>query len=349
MFATSQSHHPLPIETEVSTGQQEVEAVLTAELSLPAGRAYDQFVATAPTGHYCQTRAWARVASSGKPFEPLYFLARRGGQVIGAALLLRTRLGLVPLPAAQVERGPVTAKPEDLPVVLAALRRCCLKRGIVRLSVMPYWTGDDRPKAEIILRAAGFTDCQRFSGRHVRTLRLDLSALDPKRPWNSSTLSKVRQNIGRASRAGASVRRGRRDDLAAFAAMQASLLALEGRKPPPRRWYEALGDYFLDPARAVFVCDYEGGPISAIFITLHNGLATYALGATSGRLLKFSKTVLPMTEAILWAQAAGAHTFDMGGIPMDGDPDAKRASIAEFKHSYSRTEAQLVHEHLRWF
>jgi lipid II:glycine glycyltransferase (peptidoglycan interpeptide bridge formation enzyme) len=99
---------------------------------------------------------------------------------------------------------------------------------------------------------------------------------------------------------------------------------------------------------AMFVCDFEGTPVSAIFVTLHNGIATYALGASSGRALKVSKTVLPMTEAILWARQAGAHTFDMGGIPMAGDHDSKRSSIAEFKHSYTRSEAHLVHEHVRW-
>jgi lipid II:glycine glycyltransferase (peptidoglycan interpeptide bridge formation enzyme) len=341
------SDEPLPLRT--SSAHQNLVAVLASKLTLADGRAYDQFVATAPAGHYTQTRAWARVATAGRPFKPLYFLAHRGGMVVGAGLVLRTRFGVVPLPAAQLERGPVCAKPEDLPEVLAALRYCCLARGILRLSVMPYWTGDGRAKAETVLTAAGFADCQRFSGRHVRTLRFDLTALDAEKPWNASFLSKVRQNIGRASRAGATVRPGRREDLKVFQAMQASLLAQEGKKSPPDTWYEALGDYFLGPGAAMFVCDFEGAPVSVIFITLHNGIATYALGATSGHLLKFPKTVLPMAEAILWARQAGAHTFDMGGVPMKGDPDAKRASIAEFKHSYSHTEALLVREHMRWF
>lgn len=329
------------------TFQQDV--LLASELTQAEARAYDQFVATAPSGHYNQTRAWARVACAGKPFTPLYFLAWRDGRVNGAALLLRSCLHGIALPFAQIERGPVTADAEALPDVLAGLRRSCLARGIFRLSVMPYWTQGHRAKVESALTDAGFADRQRFAGRHARTLRLDLTAMDERKPWSASGLAKVRQNIGRAVRAGATVRPGRREDLAPFRDMQASLLALEGKKPAAPAWYEALGDYFLKPGAAMYVSEFEGSVISAIFITLHNGVATYALGATANLPLRFSKTVLPMTEAILWARAAGAHTFDMGGVPMQGDTDAKRASIAEFKHSYSRTEVLLVHEHVRWF
>jgi hypothetical protein len=345
MFASSDTQAG-SIAAQIRSGGQHI---LASELTLAEARAYDQFVATAPSGHYSQTRAWARVATAGKPFAPLYFLARENHRVVGAALVLRSSPGGFPLPFAQAERGPITSDPEALPGVLAALRRCCLARGIVRLSVMPYWTGQDQAATETLLQAAGFADHQHFAGRHARTLRLDLLAFDEKKPWSTSGLSKVRQNVGRAVRAGASVRTGRREDLAAFRDMQASLLAFEGKKPPAAAWYEAVGDYFLNPARAMFVSEFEGAVISAIFITLHNGVATYALGAATDRPLRFSKTVLAMTEAILWAKAAGAHTFDMGGVPMAGDTDPKRVSIAEFKHSYSRTEALLVHEHVRWF
>jgi hypothetical protein len=347
MFASSDSRQAGSLAAEVRPKNRP--RILASELTLAETRAYDQFVATAPSGHYSQTRDWARVATAGKPFTPLYFLVRQDEQVVGAALVLRSCQGGLALPFAQVERGPVTSGAEALPGVLAALRRCCLAQGIVRLSVMPYWVGQDKAAAETLLQQAGFADRQHFAGRHARTLRLDLTALDEGNPWNASGLSKVRQNIGRASRAGASVRLGRREDIAAFRDMQASLLASEGKKPPAAAWYEAVGDYFLSPGRAMFVSEFEGAVISAIFITLHNGVATYALGATTNLPLRFSKTVLAMTEAILWAKAAGAHTFDLGGVPMEGDSDPKRVSIAEFKHSYSRNEVLLVHEHVRWF
>jgi hypothetical protein len=324
-------------------------SVLTTELTAADARAYDAFVAEAAGGHYTQTRPWAAVAIAGKPFVPLFFLTRRAGKVIGAAVLLQTRLGLVPLPVAQSERGPVVAAVEDMADVVAALRRCCLKRGILRLSLMPYWYGEAAGQITTQLATAGFADCQHFSGRHVRSLRLDLTALDADHLFAASGLAKVRQNIGRAERAGASARPGTRADMAAFRALNEQLLAQEGRHAPDPAWYDALGDFFCGGNGAVFVCEYEGEVVSAILITLHNGIATYALGASSGRAMRCSKTVLAMAQAIGWARQTGAHSFDMGGVPMPGDPDKKRASIAEFKFSYSRSEITLVHEHRRWF
>lgn len=340
---------PTPAADGTYTSHAGLATVLTPELAPADAWAYDQFVAMGPGVHYSQTRAWAPVAAAGKPFVPLYFLARRKGHPVGAALLLRTRLGGIAMPVAQAERGPVCSA-DDLPDVLQALRRACLGRGIARLSVMPYGAGDARGELEKTLREQGFTDVQRPAGRHVRTLRIDLDALDSHNLFGAPFLSKVRQNIGRAQRAGATGRRGRHEDLAAFRAMEEAAAAQQGHRPPAPVWYEAIGDYFLRGGRgAMFVSEAEGEVISAVFVTLHDGVATYVVGASSTRPLKFSKTVLAMAEALQWARHSGAHTFDMGGIPMAGDTDAKRAAIAEFKFSYSRTAVDLVHEHVRWF
>lgn len=319
--------------------------VLTAD-----GEVYDNFIATARGTHYSQTRAWARVLVTAKPFIPSYFLARRDGRVVGAGLLLRTQIGgFLNLPVAQMERGPVCADLRDLPFVLHALRAHCSRHGILRLSVMPYWTDDAKPRVEEILRSHGFADRQVFNGRHARTLRLDLTALDAREPFATASLAKVRREIRRAERAGACTRLGGRDDLPAFRQMHEELLRLSGKPVPPIEWYDALARYFTGGRGAMFVCEYGGRVVSAIFVTCHNGVATYMMGASSGEASRLPKMVLPMAEAIVWAKRNGAATFDFGGTPMVGDQDAKRASIAEFKYSFSHDETALVHEHVRWF
>jgi lipid II:glycine glycyltransferase (peptidoglycan interpeptide bridge formation enzyme) len=133
--------------------------------------------------------------------------------------------------------------------------------------------------------------------------------------------------------------------------MHEELLRLSGKSLPSESWYTALADYFFAPTSqgAVFVSEFEGEVISAVLIPRHGGLATYATGASSGRNFKFPKMVLPLARAIVWAKEVGAHSFDLGGIPLEGDTDPKRASIAEFKYGFSHTEISLVHEHVRWF
>jgi lipid II:glycine glycyltransferase (peptidoglycan interpeptide bridge formation enzyme) len=314
------------------------------------GEAYDSFVATTRGSHYSQTRHWAKVATTAKPFAPCYFLARRDGRVVGAALVLRTKvLRALAMPFAQVERGPVCDDPADLPDVLESLLGQASCHGILRLSVMPYWAGEAKPRVEEILRQHGFVDVQSFGGRHVRSLRLNLASLPADELFAGSALSQVRQNIRRAERAGAIARRGQKKDLNAFRELHGQLLRLEGKRPPAAAWYEALAEYFLSERGAMFVCEHQDKVIAAIFLARHGTVATYVMGASSADELRFPKMVLPMASAIAWAKQNGVMSFDLGGIPMEGDADAKRVSIAEFKYSISRTEIDLVHEHVRWF
>lgn len=327
-----------------------IETVFSSHLSQRDGREYDAFISSARSSHYSQSRAWAKVATAGKPFSPLFFLVRNEGRVIGAALVLRGCIAGVPLPIAQVERGPVCDKIADLPLVLDALKSCSLRHGIARLSVMPYWC----EQSHIIdswLEREGYADHQSFATRHARSLRLDLTAINEDEPFATPELAKVRQAIRRAERAGATVRQGQRADFAHFRRLNDELIRQQGGKTPHAAWYDALEHYFGAGGEngALFISEFEGEAIAAILITNHGGIATYALGASTGQNFKFPKMVLPMAHAILWAKRAGAATFDMGGIPLKGDPDPKRASIAEFKYGFSHTEISLVREHVRWF
>jgi lipid II:glycine glycyltransferase (peptidoglycan interpeptide bridge formation enzyme) len=327
-----------------------LDTIWSSALSPADGEAYDQFVAGAGGGHYSQARSWAKLATAGKPLAARYFLARRDGRAVGAALLLRVSpSSFLPLPVAHSERGPVCDDPDDLPEILRALAVQARRHGILRLSVMPYWADQAKQAVEASLARCGFSDVQSFAGRHARTLRLDLRALSRDNPFAGSALAKVRQNIGRAQRAGATVRRGEKRDLAAFRDMHEHLLRAERRRLPSPDWYEAVADYYLSDHGAMFVCEHQAETVAAIFVARHGDLATYVMGASSPHDVGFPKMVLPLATAITSARDDGVNGFDLGGCPMAGDDDAKRASIAEFKRSFSRTEIALVHEHRRWF
>ena len=329
-----------------------LDTVWSSELSATDGEAYDGFVATARGSHYSQTRSWAKVATAARPFVARYFLARRNGRVVGAALILRTQpLGVVALPFAQVERGPVCDDPEHMPDVLDALVGQARRHGILRLSVMPYWADTAKPRIEQILKERGFSDVQTYAGSHVSALRLDLSSLSADVPFAGNEFTKLRKELRRSERAGAISRLGREEDVDKFRGMLEQRLRSEGRRTPPKLYYDALKDHFLSPGsqRVMFVWEYEGDAVSAIFVTHHGSVAFFAAGASSARDLSFSKMVQPMASAVLWAKEQGSATFDFGGMPMPGDNDPKRNSIALFKLSFSRTEIALVHEHVRWF
>jgi lipid II:glycine glycyltransferase (peptidoglycan interpeptide bridge formation enzyme) len=328
-----------------------LDTVWSSELSATDAEAYDRFVAAARGGHYSQTRSWAKVATAARPFVARYFLARRDGRVVGAALILRTQaLGVAALPFAQVERGPVCDDPEQMSDVLESLVGQTRRHGIMRLSVTPYWADDLKPRIERILKERGFSDVQSYTGSHVRALRLDLSSLSADAPFSGNEFTKLRKELRRSERAGATSRLGREEDVDKFRGMLEQRLRSEGRRAPTKPYYEALKDHFLsrESQSAMFVGEFEGDAVSAIFVTHHGSVAFFAAGASSARDLSFSKMVQPMASAVLWAKEQGSATFDFGGMPMQGDTDPKRNSIALFKRSFSRTEIALVHEHVRW-
>jgi lipid II:glycine glycyltransferase (peptidoglycan interpeptide bridge formation enzyme) len=327
-----------------------IDAIWTSALSGSEGDEYDAFVAGAKGGHYAQTRAWGKTLSANL-MALEYFLARRSGRVVAAGLVRRPLVARrLALPLLKFDRGPVLNNPDDADDVLRALLRSARSRAGLRVSVMPYWSGDTRMAIEEALRRNGFADVQRVDGSHVRSLRLDLTALPQDHLFEGTALSKVRREVRRAERAGASVRPARQEDLARFRQIHENRLRSQRKRLPRPEWYEALGRYFFDDKRcgAMFVCELGGDLISIVFVARHGSVATYVMGESTDGEVSFPKTIQPMACAISWAKAAGLSAFDFGGLPHEDDRDLKRLRIGEFKRSFARTEVAFVHEHARW-
>ena len=328
-----------------------LETVWAYELGPSDQHAFDAFVLAARSGSYVQTRTWASVVSAVRPRIPRYFLARRGGAIVGSAVVLQhALLRLFGLPFATIERGPVCDSLDDLGAVLEALLRCTRRSGILHLSVMPGWTDEARGPVERILNANGFAVARGTSDSYVRTLMLDLAALPPD-PFQSSMLAKARREVRRAERAGAIVRSGGPTDVAWFRERHEEQMRRLGRHLPPAVWYRALADYFLSDERrgAMFVSEFGGAIIAAIFVARHGSTATYVLGKSTTVNLSFPKMVQPLAAAIAWAKAERLSTFDLGGIGEEGNTDPKFKSVMEFKRTFSRTELLFAREHVRWF
>ena len=54
-----------------------------------------------------------------------------------------------------------------------------------------------------------------------------------------------------------------------------------------------------------------------------------------------------LVAAVEWARGLGCD-FDLGGVPMTGDTDEKRLSIAQFKRDFSKTRVELIGQYSRW-
>ncbi len=314
-------------------------------------QAYDRFVRDAPSGHFMQTRAWANVAREGRPCQVRYFMLREAGSVLGTALVLRTSAGIIPLPTASVDRGPVCASPAVLPRVLSELSRVVHRHGILHLRIMPYWADADVPAVHRTLAEARFQDTQAFDGAHVETLRFDIGGKTNEALFAGSARMQVRRRFHQAEREGAVGRPGNRQDFEVHRRLSGQLMTLQGKHDKSSAWYDALWESMLtDPEHgAFFVCEHQGAVVGTVVVLRNGPLATYAYGATSDAALKFSKTVLALRAGVQWARDQGCKVFDLGGISGEADADPKRAAIREFKLDFSKTHVHLVREHTRWF
>lgn len=330
----------------------DLDTVLSPNLTGIDAEAYEQFVKSARGGHFSQTRDWVKVVAAGRPVRPAYFLARRHGRVVGAAAILRPLLwGHVPLPLAQLDRGPVCDDPDDLPAVISTLVKHTRRAGIIRLSVMPYWSGEAASRTTAVLLSRGFSDVQTYGGSHVQSLRLDLTQMPLKGLFEGSRFYGLRKQVAFARRHGAAARRGKPADMVAFQTMHETLLRRERLRIPSSRWYNAVADYFFsgNQGGAMFVCELDADLVSAVFVVRQGSVATFAFGASTSRKMPFTKMIWPITQAIEWAKSEGLSWFDLGGIPMTGDTDPRRASIATFKSKFGGEPVSFVHEFARWF
>ncbi len=325
---------------------------------------YDAFVDGASSGHFVQARRWAPLARAGRPFSSSYAIVRDAtARVIGSAHILRAQFAGLPLPYAVIERGPVVADPALFGPVLSRIARAARWRGIARLAVMPYW---DLTTGEAVLASLdelGWRSVQKMSGAHAATLRLALepgvgaaavaddrdgsAALDTI--FAGSEYRKLRQQYRLAERAGARARRGTVADLPRFVALYRQLMDQQGLRAKTFSWFDALAalDFGPDGSVGLFFTEHEAETVAGALAIRHGRLVTLYLAASSRAPRKYSKMVTCLVAAVAWAQRIGCD-FDLGGVPMTGDTDEKRASIAQFKREFATTRLDLIGEHARW-
>ena len=97
----------------------------------------------------------------------------------------------------------------------------------------------------------------------------------------------------------------------------------------------------------LFFTEHESETVAGALTIRHGRLVTLYLAASARAPRKFSKMVTCLVAAVAWAQRIGCD-FDLGGVPMTGDTDEKRLSIAQFKRDFSTARLDLIGEHARW-
>ena len=287
---------------------------------MPASPAWDSLVRAHPHAHILQTSAWGRLKSEfGWQSEVV------DGPAGGALVLFR------PLPLglslAYVPRGPLVDWEQRAAVdeVLTALDRVCRARNAVCLKWEPELP-DSAPGAGM-LTSLGFRPSP-HTVQPRRTLVVDLSGSEAE--ILARMKPKTRYNIGLAAKKDVTARRAQTStDLDQFLDLMRQTGARDRFGVHAPDYYRRAYELFHPVGECeLFLSGYRGLPLAGVMAFGLGQRAWYFYGASSDQERNRMAPYLAQWEALRWARARGALTYDLWGVP-DGDEETLEAQFEQ--------------------
>ncbi|HEU5345980.1 MAG TPA: peptidoglycan bridge formation glycyltransferase FemA/FemB family protein [Ktedonobacterales bacterium] len=312
---------------------------------------WNKFIASAATGHLCQTYEWADHSDEGARGDSLRVGVLEDGRLVAAMLLSASKASGVRAPFYYAPRGPVCDDPTSpaLPLLIRAARREARKRGGFFIRIEPNVPQEDtrwpaalgrlgfRPTDHVIyLRSAWVTD-----------LRPDEDAL------LAGMMTTWRQNIRAGARKGVSVRLGSGEaDLDAFY----RLLKETGERDqfyvyPKDLYRDMLAHYSAEAAArdataqmALLIAESAGEAIAASTVAVLGKWAWNLHSGSSGQPAhrKLRPNYLLQWECMRWCKAHGAEHYDWRTIPDILEPGQELYGVYEFKRGFGGAVRRVI-------
>jgi lipid II:glycine glycyltransferase (peptidoglycan interpeptide bridge formation enzyme) len=306
---------------------------------------WNRFIAGTATGHLCQTYEWAEHSPGAEArTDSLHVgVVDDTGELVAAALLVRSRASGIKAPFYYAPRGPVCADPQSpaLPLLVRFARAEARKRRAFMIRAEPNTPEDDgawqhafrrlgfRPTThQIYLRSAWVTDIRPSEDEILANMMMT---------W--------RQNIRSGPRKGATVRVGSSEaDLDAFH----RLLVQTGERDlfpvyPKYVFADMLRNYSAERAArdgtaemALLIVEHEGVPIAAGIVAVFGQGSWSLMCGSSGwpEHRKLRPNYLLQWESMRWSKAHGAEFYDFRGIPDVLKPGEEMYGVYEFKRGF---------------
>ncbi len=287
-----------------------------------ADASWDAFAAAHPAGHLLQTTPWGQLKSE---FGWAAEIVRDGA---AGALVLYRRLPLG-RSLAYVPRGPVVAWDDAAshPALVAALDTAARQRGAICLKWEPEL--DDTPAHRDTLSGLGFRPSP-HTVQPQRSLVIDL------RPAEADILAamkpKTRYNIGLARKKDVSARAAATPaDVERFVALMDETGRRDGFGVHAPDYYRRAYALFAPLGQcALFLAEHAGEALAGVMVFALGQHSWYFYGASSDRERQRMAPYLAQWEALRWAKAQGAESYDLWGVP-DADEAALEAGF-ETRH-----------------
>ena len=171
----------------------------------------------------------------------------------------------------------------------------------------------------------------------ARGVRHALALTDPERLF-AGFKSQVRRNIRKGEATGVTVRVGdRREDLTrTYFDLHADTRRRLGVPPQPRRFFDSLWRYVIEPELGFLLLAYHEGIAVAGAVYLEwNGVIVYKYGASDRRHWPLRPNNLLLWSSMQRGWSSGAHTLDLGRSDLDDK------GLRAFKRSWGAPEEPL--------
>ncbi|MFA9432459.1 lipid II:glycine glycyltransferase FemX [Egicoccus sp. AB-alg2] len=287
--------------------------VVTATPDTRTQDTWDRFLARTPDGSFRQSTAWARVKAR-QGWHASRVVLRHGDEILGGAQVLSKPLPGGPITGriAYCSHAPLLREPDPVLAtrILAQLRVWCRRQRVRALVVQP--PRGDQAVGPLLDDLGCVPSPVPVAPR--ATVRLDLA---PDLTTIEQRLGKsLRKHLRRAARAGVTVRRGGRDDLATFHRLLVAAAARLDYAVFGRSYYEALWDEFGHDV-AIFLAEVHGVPVSAQLALVHGDtLHALAQGWDGSHGEAYPNDVIDW-HVVAHAKTRGLRWYDLENLSLD--------------------------------
>jgi len=297
-------------------------------------------LASLPLAHVLQTWEWGQFKSR-HGWTPRYLVWNDDtGQPRAAALVLRRRLGRLPLCVIYVPKGPAMDY-ADTPLVdqvLGDLERFARQSRAIFIKIDPDLNPHPLPFS-LLGRREWIESTEQIQFRN--TMEIDLRKSEDE--LLAAMHQKTRYNIRLALKRGVTVRPGTLDDLELLYAMYDETARRDQFIIRPLDYYgDAWGSFIEAGLAQPLIAEFESTPIAALILFHFAGRAYYFYGMSRDVHRNLMAPHLLQWEAMRWARAQGCTVYDMWGAPDTLNESDPMWGVYRFKQGFGGQFVQHI-------
>lgn len=146
--------------------------------------------------------------------------------------------------------------------------------------------------------------------------------------------SKCRYNIRLAQRKGVTCGIGGKERLGDFQRLMEETRTRDGFEMRSQEYFSRMMDALGKNCR-LYLCEYQGQPLSGAICVQYGGRTCYVYGASSSAHREVMPNYLMQWEMIRWAVESGCEIYDFQGVPYWDDPSHPNYGVYRFKTGFN--------------